>query len=213
MKRILCYGDSNTWGYIAGTNPIERYDSKTRWTGVLKKELDNEYEIIEEGLNGRTTVWDDPIEGYKNGETYLTPCLDSHNPLDLVIIMLGTNDTKRRFSLSAFDIAAGMEKLVDIIKNSNVWQNGCEPKILLMCPAPVKGLTLYAEMLEGAEEKSAKLNEHYEGIAERQGCYYLDIGTVVSPSPIDGIHLDDKAHKTVGQQVAKAVRQIFSESE
>ena len=95
MKRILCYGDSNTWGYDPATQ--ERFDRATRWTGVLRTTLGDGYEILEEGLNGRTTVWDDPIEGYKNGHTYLVPCLETHRPVDLVVLMLGTNDLKKRF--------------------------------------------------------------------------------------------------------------------
>ena len=97
MKTILCYGDSNTWGYNPATT--ERSSRDERWTGILRRELDDGYLVIEEGLNGRTTVWDDPIEGYKNGKEYLIPCLETHKPLDLVIIMLGTNDLKVRFSV------------------------------------------------------------------------------------------------------------------
>jgi lysophospholipase L1-like esterase len=87
VKRILCYGDSNTWGYDPVTQ--ERFDKNERWTGQLSQMLGGNYDVIEEGLNGRTTVWDDPIEGYKNGRDYLIPCLESHKPLDLVIILLG----------------------------------------------------------------------------------------------------------------------------
>ena len=116
LKEVLCYGDSNTWGY----NPItkERYEKDERWTGVLQNALGNDYHVIEEGLNGRTTVWDDPIEGFKNGKTYLIPCLETHKPLDLVIIMLGTNDLKKRFSLSAYDIAQGAGVLIDVVYKS-----------------------------------------------------------------------------------------------
>ena len=95
MKTILCYGDSNTWGLNPET--LTRYAPDVRWPGILKQELGSDYAIIEEGLSGRTTVWDDPLEGYKNGKTYLSPCLNSHKPLDLVIIMLGTNGNFQRF--------------------------------------------------------------------------------------------------------------------
>jgi lysophospholipase L1-like esterase len=100
MKTILCYGDSLTWGFNPKTK--KRMGEKERWTGVLKINLGQDYHIIEEELNGRTTVWDDPFNGgYKNGMEYLIPCLGSHKPLDLVILFLGTNDLKTRFSLSA----------------------------------------------------------------------------------------------------------------
>jgi len=152
MKTILCYGDSNTWGY----NPLtkERYSREERWTGILQKELGEDYEVIEEGLNGRTTVWDDPIEGYKNGKEYLIPCLESHRPVDLVIIMLGTNDLKKRFSLSTFEIANGAKVLVNIVQKSKAGPGEIAPKVLLMAPPPVGKLTELAEEFEGAEEKS-----------------------------------------------------------
>jgi len=115
MKTILCYGDSNTWGYNPATGG--RFSRDKRWTRVLVQELVDGYYVIEEGLNGRTTALSDPIEGpHKNGKEYLVPCLESHQPLDLVTIMLGTNDLKKRFSLSAFDIANGAGVLVDIVR-------------------------------------------------------------------------------------------------
>lgn len=100
MKTIVCYGDSNTWGYDPVT--MDRLPITQRWTGVLAQELGAGYRVIEEGLNGRTTVWDDPIEGYKNGKEYLIPCLETHRPIDLITILLGTNDLKMRFSVSAY---------------------------------------------------------------------------------------------------------------
>ena len=103
MRTVLCYGDSNTWGYDPATR--ERFPPHVRWTGVLATRLGAEYRVVEEGLNGRTTRWDDPIELGRNGLITLRPCIDSHRPLDLIIIMLGTNDLKRRFGLSASDIA------------------------------------------------------------------------------------------------------------
>ena len=154
MKRVLCYGDSNTWGYDPVTK--DRLDHDLRWTGVLRTMLGGGYTIIEEGLNGRTTVWDDPIEGYKNGRTYLIPCLETHRPLDLVVLMLGTNDLKQRFSLSAFDIAQGASVLVREIQASVAGIGGRAPLVLLMAPPPVVTLTDFAEMFEGAESKSRK---------------------------------------------------------
>ena len=117
MKTILCYGDSNTYGLKSDL--VSRYPRNVRWTGILQEKLGSEYYVIEEGLGGRTTVWDDPVEDYKNGKKYLLPCLDSHKPLDLVIIMLGTNDLKSRFSVTPFDIGASMENLVKTIIKSD----------------------------------------------------------------------------------------------
>ena len=114
MTTILCYGDSNTYGY----NPVNglRYPKDIRWTGVLQKLLGEEYAVIEEGCNGRTTVFEDVAEPWKAGLGYLKPCLNTHKPIDFVIMMLGSNDLKRVFHASAKEIADGAEQLVSIIK-------------------------------------------------------------------------------------------------
>jgi lysophospholipase L1-like esterase len=211
MKTILCYGDSNTWGYNPATT--ERFSRNERWTGVLRNELGDGYLIIEEGLNGRTTVWDDPIEGYKNGKEYLIPCLETHKPLDLVIIMLGTNDLKVRFSVSAFDIANGAGVLVGIVQKSETGRNNGSPKVLLMAPPPVSKLTDFAEMFEGAEAKSRKFSQHYRRVAEECGCEFLDTSEVIVSSELDGIHFETNEHQKLGEAVAVAVRQILGGSE
>ncbi|MGA2640810.1 MAG: GDSL-type esterase/lipase family protein, partial [Spirochaetia bacterium] len=106
MREILCFGDSNTWGYDPVTQG--RFPGDVRWTGVLQAALGPGFRVIEEGLNGRTTVWEDPVEGDKMGKRHLPPCLESQAPLDLVVLMLGTNDTKERYSAPPADIAAGV---------------------------------------------------------------------------------------------------------
>ncbi len=112
MKTVLCFGDSNTWGYTPGTG--QRLAVGIRWAGVLQNKLVGGFSVIEEGLNGRTTIFSDPDSPFRSGEDYLLPCLESHSPVDLVIIMLGTNDLKDKFGLRPEDIAAGMEKLLNI---------------------------------------------------------------------------------------------------
>jgi len=208
MKTVLCYGDSNTWGYMPGTG--ERFPADVRWTGVLQRELSDDYQVIEEGLNGRTIVWDDPIEGYKNGKDYLIPCLESHRPINLVVMMLGTNELKLRFSLSAYDIAEGVRVLVDIVRKSEAGLDGGPPALLLMAPPPVAKLTEYSEMFEGAEAKSRKFGEHYGRIAEEEGCDFFDTSVVIVSSDIDGIHLAEGEHQKLGKAVAKVVRKILS---
>jgi lysophospholipase L1-like esterase len=207
MKTILCYGDSNTWGYDPATT--ERFDRDSRWPGVLRQELGDGYLVIEEGLNGRTTVWDDPIEGYKNGKQYLIPCLETHKPLDLVVIMLGTNDLKKRFSLSAFDIAYGASALADVARKSEAGLGGAAPKVLLICPPPVGKLTEFAEMFEGAEEKSRRLAEWFRRVAQEQGCELLEAGKSVTPSDLDGIHFEADQHQELGRAVAAAAKRIL----
>jgi lysophospholipase L1-like esterase len=207
MKTILCYGDSNTWGY----NPDikERFAWNERWTGVLQHELGEDYHVIEEGCNGRTTVWDDPIEGYKNGKEYLIPCLVSHKPLDLVIIMLGTNDLKKRFSLSAYDIANGAGVLVEIVQKSDAGPGERPPQVLLMAPPPIGKLTEFAEMFEEAEARSRKFSVHYRRVAEEYGCKLLDTAEFIVSSDVDGIHLEVDAHRKLGQAVADKVRRML----
>jgi len=207
MKTILCYGDSNTWGY----NPTDagRYPRDVRWTGVLARELGEGYLVIEEGLNGRTTVWDDPIEGYKNGYDYLIPCLETHRPIDLVVLMLGTNDLKVRFSVSAYDIANSAGVLVDVIQKSAAGPDGGAPRVLLMAPPPLARLTQFAEMFEGAAAKSRKLGEHYRRVAAERGCAFLDAGSVIVSSDVDGIHFDPPEHAKLGRAVAERVKALL----
>lgn len=210
MKEVLCYGDSNTWGYNPTTQ--ERYDRDERWTGALQETLGNEYHVIEEGLNGRTTVWDDPVEGrHKNGKTYLVPCLETHKPLDLVIIMLGTNDLKKRFSAAALDIACGAGVLVDIVKKSDSGRRGKPAKVLLLAPPPLGKLTEFAEMFEGGKEKSEKFSQYYRNIAGEYGCEFLDTSTVIRSSDIDGVHFVGKDHQALGKAVAGTVKKILKQ--
>lgn len=207
MKTIVCFGDSNTWGYHPGTK--ERYGRDERWTGVLRNALGAEYLVIEEGLNGRTTVWDDPIEEYKSGKNYLIPCLVTHKPLDLVIIMLGTNDLKKRFSLAASDIAKGAGVLVAMAQRTDTGPGGQPPKVLLLAPPPVGKLTEFADMLEGSEEKSRKFGTYYQQIAEELGCAFFDTSDVIVSSDVDGIHFDVDEHRKLGEKVAEIVQEIL----
>ena len=208
MKTILCYGDSNTWGYDPATQT--RFPRDIRWPGVLRSELGEGYIVIEEGLNGRTTVWDDPIELDKNGATYLRPCIQTHKPFDLVIIMLGTNDLKTRFSLPTYDIASGAGVLVDIVKKSDTGIGGEAPEVLLIAPPPAVELTGFAEMFEDAVEKSGGFTRYYRRISNEKRGHYLDAGDHVESSPLDGIHLEVDMHTRLGKAMAAKVREILS---
>ena len=208
MKTVLCYGDSNTWGYDPATQT--RYPRDVRWSGVLRKELGDDYLVIEEGLNGRTTVWDDPIELDKNGATYLRPCIQTHKPLDLVIIMLGTNDLKTRFSLPAYDIASGAGVLVDIVMKSDTGIDAGAPDVLLIAPPQAVELTSFAEMFENAVEKSEGFAKHYRRVANEKGCHYLNAGEFVESSPLDGIHLESDMQGALGEAVAAKVKAILA---
>ena len=212
MKTILCFGDSNTWGYRPdGTS---RFDWEVRWHGVLQKELAGFARVIEEGLNARTTVFDDPVEGVsvcRNGSRHLPILLETHRPLDLVVIFLGVNDQKRRFNATPFDIAQGASQLVGMVQRSLARTDDKSPQVLLVCPPPIRVLTALAGLFEGAIDKSPELAGHYAYQASRSGCEFLDAGEIVSLSPLDGIHLDEEAHGILGAKVAELARTILSE--
>jgi len=209
MKRILCYGDSNTWGYDPATG--ERFAEDIRWPGVLGHELGSGFRVVEEALNGRTTVRDDPVEEHKNGKDYLRPCLESHRPLDLVIIALGVNDLKARFFASASDVADGAGVLVGIAQGSGAGPNGRPPAVLLVAPPQVGKLAELAQMFTGAEEESKGFAHQYRRVAEKYGCELLDAGEVVKSSDLDGIHLEVGEHRKLGEAVVARVRMILSE--
>lgn len=219
MKTILCYGDSNTYG----TMPIDfdlletpfissncRFPMEKRWTGILQRELGSSYYVIEEGLNGRTTVWDDPVEGvHKNGLKYLVPCLESHSPIDLVLLMLGTNDLKTRFSVSAFDIALSAGVLVNTILQSGFGPDGKNPKVLLMCPPPLGKMSYLSELFTEGVKNSLELAKRYKKITKLYGCDFLDVAEIIKPSDIDGIHYGEKEVKKLGLTLVKTVKQIL----
>lgn len=206
-RTVLCFGDSNTWGFDPASKG--RFPPDVRWTGVLQTELGGEYRILEEGLNGRTTVWDDPIEEYRNGKAYLIPCLDSHRPLDLVVLMLGVNDLKKRFSVSALDVGRSVGLLLDVIARSGAGPDASAPRALLLCPAPFGKLTELAEMFEGAAEKSGRLARYYEDQARVHGAEFLDTGGLICSSDLDGIHYEAAEHRKLGRAVAQKVREVL----
>lgn len=207
MKTIVCFGDSNTWGYDPATQ--SRFPADQRWTGVLQATLGSDYKVIEEGLNGRTTTVDDPIYGHRNGLDYLPPCLESHAPFDLVTIMLGTNDLKTRLNRSASDIAESAGILADIARRTPAGPSGRPPKVLLIAPPAVTLLTEMAEMFEGAVEKSSRFAHYYQRRAERYNVGFFDAGSVVRCSDLDGIHFEQAEHAALGRAIADAVKSLI----
>jgi lysophospholipase L1-like esterase len=205
--QILCYGDSNTWGYI----PVSggRYPRPVRWAGVMAERLGPGFHVIEEGQSGRTTVWNDPLEEHRNGMDYLPACLLSHKPLDLVILMLGTNDLKARFSLLASDIALGAERLVRVILGSECGPGGRPPAVLLAAPPPIAPDDA-DDMFLGGKQKSALLGRRYAEVAERTGCAFFDVGSVIAVDAADGIHYSAPSHKILGLAMAERVQLLIS---
>jgi len=209
QRTILCYGDSNTHG----TMPMEsldvmgRFGRADRWPGVLAAALGAGFHIIEEGLPGRTTVHPDPVAGvYKNGLAVLPAVLESHAPIDLVVLMLGTNDLKHRFQLPPVEIAESAAQLVLTIRHSEAGPEGRAPDVLLVCPPPVLEAGCLEEIFEGGADKSRRLAGFYAAIAARLGVGFLDAGKIIVSSPLDGVHFDADQHAKLGRAVADAVR-------
>lgn len=202
-RTIVLFGDSNTWGF----NPLDagRYDAHTRWGGVLRGLLGDGFAVIEEGLNGRTTVHDDRIEvgEARNGLRYLLPCLLSHKPVAALVIALGTNDLKPRFHVDAGDIALGIARLIKAAKTSEAGLAGGSPHILVICPPPTAplGPTRFNAMFAGAEEKSRRLAAAYRAITAEHDVGFLDAGQVIASSAVDGIHWEPDAHAALAAAV------------
>ena len=210
MTTILCYGDSNTFGYIPETGM--RYPRDVRYPGKLQALLGDEYAVIEEGCNGRTTIHDDPIDGWKNGLDYLKPCLNSHKPVDIVILMLGSNDLKATFHLGAKEIADGVAVLVDVIKSFTEEKQGFIPKIILVSPPELgKGIRtspFYGAFFEEAVEESKKFPEFYKAVAEKYGCVFFNAAEYIYPSKVDSLHLTPEGHKVLAEKLYETVKNI-----
>jgi lysophospholipase L1-like esterase len=210
-KRVLCYGDSITWGYNPATQ--NRMSENKRWTGVLKKGLGDDYTVIEEGLNGRTTLWDDPLNGYsKNGLTYLKPCIDSHKPFDLFILLLGTNDLKKRFSLPSIEIAEGIDVILNVVENSDTGRDGLAPEILLISPPYLNEETSFSDEFRNSYNKSQKLPDYYEKIAINHKCYFLDSSKIIVASKLDGVHPEVDQHLILGKAIIDKVKEIMDDT-
>ncbi len=207
-KRILCFGDSNTRGFVAGSGGKERHPADVRWTGILQMKLGTEYEVIEEGLDARLIAHDDPRPGFvgKNGLAYLVPCLDSHKPLDLVIVMLGTPDLKECMHLSPEDIVEDMAKMISYIKESKTGRNEGAPKILLIAPAIIDETTAFAAfMFKGGTEKNRKLCPLYAALAHEKRIDFLDASTVAEVDLAEGVHITRESHATLADVLVKKI--------
>ena len=211
-KRIICFGDSNTWGY----NPTNgsRFDENTRWPMVLQKLLGDDYQIIEEAQNGRTIANADPWEwGCKCGMDYILPMLESHKPFDLLIIMLGSNDLKAKFHLPAGDIAGSLQNMLMKAKSFLQYQCAISPKILIVSP-PYLGENLKSSPfapffdVDSAIDTSKQMAYWYELVAKQFDCDFLDAATICKAGDVDSLHLLEDGHR----QLAEAIFQKVSEN-
>lgn len=204
MKNILCFGDSNTYGLKPdGTG---RYDFSVRYPGRLQALLGEGYHIIEEGCPGRTTVFEDKTRPFKKGIDYFIPCIQSHTPLDWIIIMLGTNDCKAAYRASPQEIAAGLTRLIETA-TINEKPN---PKLLLVAPAHLGDTVWQPEFDPEFDEESVKVSRllaaEYKALALKHGCAFLDASAVTAVSEIDAEHLDDIGHCALANAVAEILK-------
>lgn len=211
-RTVLCFGDSNTHGSIPlkALGDRARHDRSTRWPGVLAAALGDGWHVIEEGHGGRTTVHEDPVEGaHRSGLRVFLSLLESHRPLDLVIIMLGTNDLKPRFSASSFDIAAGLERLVRVAQASECGQDGGAPRVLVVSPVPIREIGPLADMFAGGAAKSQALAAQVQAMCARTGADFADAGVWAEVDPDEGIHLGAQAHRSLGAGLAARVKELI----
>jgi lysophospholipase L1-like esterase len=218
-KRVLVFGDSNTWGWIPVKRgyPTTRYAAEARWPGVAQAALGERYAVIEEALNGRTTDLADPavpeLPGAGlDGSAYLPAAIASHLPLDLVVIMLGTNDLKTTFDRSPEEIAQGIRRLVDIVgaQDRAAWTEYPAPYVLVVAPPPMRRTERFpAPVFANGIEKSAQLAGHYEAVARAAGVAYLDAGGITPADGVDGLHLSAEAHRRLGLAIADKIRAIL----
>lgn len=209
MKRIVCYGDSNTWGFDGVS--CQRFGDEERWTGLLQELLGTDYKIIEEGLNSRTTVFEDPLSPGKNGLLYLTPMVCSQLPFDLLILMLGTNDLKRMYHVGSFEVAEGVGRLLRTFQNVMREKTGGVGKVLLLSPIGIEpaanGEYMYG-FDEQSREEACKLGAALEQVAAAFGCEYADMAKVTPPGKADGIHLDREGHKAVASFLDEKIKSM-----
>ena len=209
MYNILCFGDSNTFG----TNPSGgRWPWDQRWTGILQQRLGTEFRVIEEGCGARTTMTEDFLEGDKCGIKHLGVLLHSHRPLDLVILMLGTNDMKHRFNLLPADIAFGAAQLGKLVTQYSYGSGYSVPKVLLVSPIYIQeGIehSVVTGFSEKAVEVSHQLARYYEAQAVENGWFFLDASQYAQPSKIDMLHMDSADHQSLAFAMEAAVRKVF----
>ena len=211
MKTVLCYGDSLTWGYNAEGG---RHAFEDRWPSVIQAALGSSVQVIAEGLNGRTTAFDEYVAGAdRNGARILPTVVMTHTPIDLIIFLLGTNDMKPWIHGNPVAAKQGMQRLIEIVRSHDYgWP---PPQILIVAP-PVAGHTENAEyraMFAGAEAASKQLAPLFAALAKETGCGFFDAAAVATTTPLDGIHLDAKNTRKIGEALAPIVRAMLETRE
>ena len=216
-KHIICFGDSNTHGYCGDAADFDgvpqpggamRFSEASRWPRLVQAALGEEYLIIEEGLNGRTTVFEDPFRNGITGAGYIWPCLMSHKPVNLLILMLGTNDAKEWYGASPERICAGMEYLVCRAQNTPCWTKK-GPNILVVSPPPIaagfEDTESFAEFGPEARGKTLALAPLYEKAAHRLGCAFFDAGPVSEINRVDCVHMTRRGCRSLAAALVEII--------
>lgn len=210
MKTIVCFGDSNTWGlmpYDHLAQEPERFPRAQRWTSVMARRLGQDVDVIAEGLSGRTTVFDDMIEGsFRNGSRAILCAVESHSPTDLIIIMLGTNDLKTQFGHTAYISARGILTLIQMVQGHFVHSDST-PEILIVTPATASERA-EIEMWGDITRRSLHHAAYLAQVAERTGCFHFDANDVAAVGS-DGVHLTRESHERLGIALAARAREII----
>jgi lysophospholipase L1-like esterase len=213
VQHVLVYGDSLTWGIVPNTR--KRFPFEERWPGVLENKLSKlgyRVRLVENSLNGRRTVWEDPFKPGRNGLLGLAQCIEMHSPLALVILMLGTNDFQFSHPYNnAWSAAQGIVTLVNEIRKAPIEPGMPIPSILVICPPPISSPQgVLAEKFSGAEQRCTGLAAAYRIVSSDLGCHFFDAATVTSSSRVDGIHLDADQHLALGHALAEVVAPILA---
>lgn len=206
MRSVLCYGDSNTWGYIPETGG--RFGRTERWPGVLQARLGESVDVIEEGLSGRTSAFDDPLDPNLNGLTFLPICLATHHPIDVVVLFLGTNDVFLPAGITAHYAAQGVGALIDVIARSSAGPEEQPPTSLVVVPPPFAPLGQWEPWSPHGEAESLRFSEAFERMAAEHPCRLLDLAGIVESSPVDGVHFDATGHAAIAAAVAQALIEL-----
>lgn len=207
---ILFYGDSNTWGF-QGDNPKVRLAYDQRFTGILAKRFP-QHRIIEEGLPGRTICFDDPLDSGRNGTETLPMLLQTHEPLDLVVIMLGTNDTKIMFGHTPMTMRLAMERMIRLVQNIEAWSDtGIRPDILLVAPPRMGDIergTFYGMFDAHSAEMIPEVAEQFRELAEQYACLFVDGSQVAAEHCCDFVHLTAEEHEQMAKLIGDAIEEM-----
>ena len=210
MPTVLTFGDSNTHGTppIVDRAVYGRFDAATRWPCLMARDLG--WDLVEEGLPGRTAQFNDPIMGaHMNGQSGLRMALESHGPIDLLVIMLGTNDVKARFCATPESVTGGIAGLLDIAQGAEMQTRHGGFQVLIICPPPVVEVGPIKDEFYGGTVRSQALPGLYQALAGARRCGFLDAGQVIAVSPLDGVHYDEAAHAALAKAAAGAVRAML----